>query len=248
MEDKVLCDKSDLVNIADSVRSKLGVTDTYYVSELSSAIQNIQTGGGGSSVGVQSNWLENDSSSLAYVQNRTHYDSRTFEILLEADSIEPATIGFLMQRGSMDLTQIAAGDNAEVTMLISVSENETKYDQMDGVVSPEGVKDISNGFHLPAGSLYGFAVIDTMGNLIAACYYVPTQEAADLFVQHGLQAEVGLYGYFPNDSITLLSLSIRMRRYNNDGFIKTIDKKYLPMDAIVNGVLSSISAAEGVSV
>ena len=45
MADKVLCDKSDLVNIADAVRSKLGVTNTYYVSELSSAIQNIQTGG-----------------------------------------------------------------------------------------------------------------------------------------------------------------------------------------------------------
>ena len=44
MADKVLCDKSDLVNIADAVRSKLGVTNTYYVSELSSAIQNIQTG------------------------------------------------------------------------------------------------------------------------------------------------------------------------------------------------------------
>ena len=47
MADKVLCDKSDLVNVADAVRSKLGVTDTYYVSELSSAIQNIQTVGGG---------------------------------------------------------------------------------------------------------------------------------------------------------------------------------------------------------
>ena len=46
MADKVLCDKSDLVNIADAVRSKLGVTDTYYVSELSYAIQNIQTDGG----------------------------------------------------------------------------------------------------------------------------------------------------------------------------------------------------------
>ena len=45
MADKVICDKSDLVNIADAVRSKLGVTNTYYVSELSSAIQNIQTGG-----------------------------------------------------------------------------------------------------------------------------------------------------------------------------------------------------------
>lgn len=44
MEDKVICNKSDLVNAADAIRSKLGVTDTYYVSELSSAIQNIQTG------------------------------------------------------------------------------------------------------------------------------------------------------------------------------------------------------------
>ena len=46
MVDKVLCDKTDLVNIANAVRSKLGVTNTYYVSELSSAIQNIQTVGG----------------------------------------------------------------------------------------------------------------------------------------------------------------------------------------------------------
>ena len=51
MVDKVICNKSDLVNVADAVRSKLGVTDTYYVSELSSAIQNIQTGGGGSTSG-----------------------------------------------------------------------------------------------------------------------------------------------------------------------------------------------------
>ena len=46
MTDKVICNKSDLVNVADAVRLKLGVTDTYYVSELSSAIQNIQTVGG----------------------------------------------------------------------------------------------------------------------------------------------------------------------------------------------------------
>lgn len=45
MEDKVICNKSDLVNTADAIRSKLGVTDTYYVSELSSAIQSIETSG-----------------------------------------------------------------------------------------------------------------------------------------------------------------------------------------------------------
>ena len=56
MADKVLCDKSDLVNIADAVRSKLGVTNTYYVSELSSAIQNIQTGGLGAIDGTNSTY------------------------------------------------------------------------------------------------------------------------------------------------------------------------------------------------
>ena len=63
MADKVICDKSDLVNIADAVRSKLGVTNTYYVSELSSAIQNIQTGGS-SAPNLQSK-------SVTYTENGT---------------------------------------------------------------------------------------------------------------------------------------------------------------------------------
>ena len=41
MADKVICNKSDLVNIANSVRTKLGVTDSYYVSDLSGAIDSI---------------------------------------------------------------------------------------------------------------------------------------------------------------------------------------------------------------
>lgn len=44
IEDKIICKKSDLTSIADTVRSKLGVTDTYYVSELSDAIERIPTG------------------------------------------------------------------------------------------------------------------------------------------------------------------------------------------------------------
>lgn len=43
MADKVICNKSDLVNIADSVRTKLGVTNPYYVSDLSGAIDSIST-------------------------------------------------------------------------------------------------------------------------------------------------------------------------------------------------------------
>lgn len=41
MADKVICNKSDLVNIANSVRTKLGVTDSYYVADLSGAIDSI---------------------------------------------------------------------------------------------------------------------------------------------------------------------------------------------------------------
>lgn len=44
MADKVICNKSDLVNIANSVRTKLGVTNPYYVADLSGAIDSISTG------------------------------------------------------------------------------------------------------------------------------------------------------------------------------------------------------------
>ena len=44
IEDKIICKKSDLTSVADTIRSKLGVTDTYYVSELSDAIERIPTG------------------------------------------------------------------------------------------------------------------------------------------------------------------------------------------------------------
>ena len=43
-QDKIICNKADLVSVADTIRSKLGVTDTYYVSELSDAIGRIPTG------------------------------------------------------------------------------------------------------------------------------------------------------------------------------------------------------------
>lgn len=61
MADKVICNKSDLVNIANSVRTKLGVTNPYYVSDLSGAIDSISTG---STPSLQSK-------SVAYTSNGT---------------------------------------------------------------------------------------------------------------------------------------------------------------------------------
>lgn len=42
--EKVICDKSDLVNIANAVRTKLGVTNSYYVSDLGAAVESIPQG------------------------------------------------------------------------------------------------------------------------------------------------------------------------------------------------------------
>ena len=38
--EKIICNKSELVDVADSIRSKLGVADSYVVSELGSTISN----------------------------------------------------------------------------------------------------------------------------------------------------------------------------------------------------------------
>lgn len=53
---KVLCEKSDLVTIADSVREKIGTSDTFYVSELSGKIKEISDGGSSAET-----WVLNDS-------------------------------------------------------------------------------------------------------------------------------------------------------------------------------------------
>lgn len=44
MADKVLCEKSDLVAVANAIRSKNGTTNTYKVNQLASAVENISSG------------------------------------------------------------------------------------------------------------------------------------------------------------------------------------------------------------
>lgn len=43
MTGKVICDKTDLVAIADAVRSKNGSSNTYYVNELADAVQELDS-------------------------------------------------------------------------------------------------------------------------------------------------------------------------------------------------------------
>ena len=43
MADKVLCEKNDLVAVANAIRSKNGTTNTYKVNQLASAVSNLQS-------------------------------------------------------------------------------------------------------------------------------------------------------------------------------------------------------------
>lgn len=71
MADKVICNKSDLVNIANSVRTKLGVADPYYVSDLSGAIDSISTG---STPRLQSKSVTYTSNGTSTVTPNSGYD------------------------------------------------------------------------------------------------------------------------------------------------------------------------------
>lgn len=59
---KVLCEKSDLVAIADSIRSKTGSTDGMKVAEIPQKIEAIETG---SNINIQA------SKSVTYTSNGT---------------------------------------------------------------------------------------------------------------------------------------------------------------------------------
>ena len=43
MADKVICEKSDLVAVANAIRGKNGTTNTYKVNQLASAVSNLQS-------------------------------------------------------------------------------------------------------------------------------------------------------------------------------------------------------------
>lgn len=69
---KVLCEKSDLVAIADSVRNKTGTTDGMRVSEIPQKIEAIETG---SNINLQEKALTTTSNSITTVTPDTSYDA-----------------------------------------------------------------------------------------------------------------------------------------------------------------------------
>lgn len=69
MADKVLCEKSDLVAVANAIRSKNGTTNTYKVNQLASAVSNLQ-----SSPNLQSKELTITSNGTTIITADNGYD------------------------------------------------------------------------------------------------------------------------------------------------------------------------------
>lgn len=69
---KVLCEKSDLVAIADSVRSKTGTTGRMKITEIPQKIEAIETGG---NINLQEKALTITSNGITTVTSDTSYDA-----------------------------------------------------------------------------------------------------------------------------------------------------------------------------
>lgn len=69
MADKVLCEKNDLVAVANAIRSKNGTTNTYKVNQLASAVSNLQ-----SSPNLQSKELTITSNGTTIITADSGYD------------------------------------------------------------------------------------------------------------------------------------------------------------------------------
>ena len=79
MNEQIICNKEDLVAIADAVRASNGSTETYNVPELSvAAVEAIGSGTGG---GVQPNWDAGENE-LGHILNRTHYTETVEGVIL----------------------------------------------------------------------------------------------------------------------------------------------------------------------
>lgn len=123
MADKILCDKTDLVNIANAVRSKNGTSNTYYVSELGTAVQNIQTAPSlqAKEVNITANGTTNVAADAGYdglsgVTVNTSVAPETVKIVLRrSDTYHNCEIYF--SDGSGTIQHLASSDSISIDAL-----------------------------------------------------------------------------------------------------------------------------------
>lgn len=92
-QEYLICDKQELVAIADAVRVKTGNTDTYTVSELPDAIEAIEAGGG----------AEIETCTIEVIppanKNSLRYFSINFNVLEDKKIVEGFAGGYNFEKG-----------------------------------------------------------------------------------------------------------------------------------------------------
>jgi hypothetical protein len=78
-ENLVIAKKSDIVEIAEAVRSQTGSTEPLSLDDIANEVKTLSSTGG---TIVQANWNQNDETAPDYVKNRTHWVEQTFVELL----------------------------------------------------------------------------------------------------------------------------------------------------------------------
>ena len=66
MAEYVICDKEEITNIADTIRSATGTTEPMSLSEIKTGVKSLKP--------VQPDWSQNDETAQDYIKNRTHYE------------------------------------------------------------------------------------------------------------------------------------------------------------------------------
>lgn len=189
MNEKVLCEKSDLVAIADAVREATGSAENYNVEGLRIAATSIISSGGVAS--VSADWNENDPSSPSYVQNRTHYEAPpTFDISWD---------GVIGDRFALDMTSLGY----EGIYCVKVDDRIFTVEEMFGatIETNDGTSDVvfpenCNSYTYPGVYNVGGCIIvvyaqerinEALGlpdGLITNGVYFYANPASELFVSH----------------------------------------------------------------
>lgn len=99
MSELIIANKSDIVNIADAVRSQTGEATLLSLNDIADEIRTLSSGGGTGGVSVQADWQQNDKTALDYINNRTHWIESSYVVALPETELD-------VRNGSVDLYDV----------------------------------------------------------------------------------------------------------------------------------------------
>ena len=183
MAEKILCDKTDLVNIANAVRNKNGTSNTYYVSELGTAVQNIQIAPSlqAKEVNITANGTTNVAADAGYdglsgVTVNTNVEPSVSNLFVQYynANVSPITFIYIGKDGSQTLSLGAGGTSG-------ISDGQTTVRPIIGSLVVATF--VSDGYSLDAYSVVGLESIHslTVTSYIRALVYRVTGSDSQIY-------------------------------------------------------------------